>query len=116
MPIVILIILLFPGQLLANELAERAWNKCMACHSLEEGKHGAGPSLHMLANRKAGSVEGFKFSKAFRKSGITWDAETLDAYLQNPMKYIPRNRMAFAGLKDDAERKALVCYLLDTEC
>ena len=116
MRFVLLIILCLPALLSADELAERAWNKCVACHSLEEGKHGAGPSLFNLAERKAGSVEGFKFSKVFRKSDITWNSETLDAYLKNPMKYVPRNRMAFAGLKDDAERKALVCYLLETEC
>ena len=86
---VFLILLTFSGQLLADELAERAWNKCVACHTLEEGKHGAGPGLHKLAGRKAGSVEGFKFSKAFRKSEITWNAETLDAYLKNPISMCP---------------------------
>ena len=116
MHLVLLIILALPGQLFAEELALQAMNKCAACHSLKEGEHKAGPSLFKLSNRKAGSVKGFKFSKALRKSGIVWDAETLDAYLKDPMGYIPRNRMAFAGLKNDEERAALVCYLLEKDC
>ncbi len=94
------------------ELAKQSFIKCLACHSLDEGKHGVGPSLHDLNNRKAGSVSGFKFSKALRKSGVQWDKESLDAYLLNPQQNIPRNRMAFGGLKNDEERQALVCYLL----
>jgi len=94
------------------ELAQQSYTKCVVCHSLDEGKHGVGPSLHGLNERKAGEVEGFKFSKALRTSGILWNKETLDAYLLNPQKSIPRNRMAFGGLKNDEERQALVCYLL----
>ena len=113
---------LFVFQLLASnlafaddkdlELAQQSYVKCVACHSLEEGKHGVGPSLHNLNNRKAGEVPGFKFSKALRTSGVLWNKETLHAYLLNPQKNIPRNRMAFAGLKNEEERQALVCYLI----
>jgi len=94
------------------ELAKQSYIKCVACHSLEEGKHGVGPSLHDLNNRKAGDVPGFKFSKVLRTSGVSWNKESLDAYLLNPQKNIPRNRMAFAGLKNNEERQVLVCYLL----
>lgn len=93
-------------------LARQSFIKCVACHSLEKGKHGVGPSLHNLNGRKAGEVSGFKFSKALRTSDVVWDKETLDAYLVNPQKHIPRNRMAFGGLKNAEERQALVCYLL----
>ena len=61
-------------------LAERAYNKCIVCHSLEEGNHEAGPSLHGLKGRKAGEVSGFKFSKAMRTSGVIWDRDTLNAF------------------------------------
>jgi cytochrome c2 len=94
------------------ELAKQSYVKCVACHSLEEGKHGVGPSLHDLNNRKAGTVSGFKFSKALRTSGVLWNKDSMHAYLLNPQKNIPRNRMAFAGLKNDEERQALVCYLI----
>jgi len=94
------------------ELATQSYIKCVACHSLEEGKHGVGPSLHNLAGRKAGEVTGFKFSKALRTSGVVWNKESLDRYLLNPQKSIPRNRMAFGGLKNAEERQALVCHLL----
>ena len=100
------------ADVLDSELALKSYIKCVACHSLEQGKHGVGPSLHDLTDRKAGEVPGFKFSKALRTSGVIWNRESLDQYLLNPQKSIPRNRMAFGGLKNAEERQSLVCYLL----
>ena len=92
---------------------EKAFVKCAACHSLEKGKHLAGPSLANLIGRKAGSVEGFLFSFAMEQSDITWNIESLDAFLKSPMQYIPGMVMPFGGLRDDAERQALVCWLAE---
>ena len=62
--------------------------------------------------RTAGSVEGFKkYSKAMKSSGIVWNEETLDGYLKAPKKYLKGTRMAFAGLKKDADRANLIAYL-----
>ena len=44
-------------------------------------------------------------------SGITWTAETLDVYLENPKKYIPGTKMLFSGLKKKADRQNLISYL-----
>ena len=44
------------------------------------------------------------------KGGV-WDAAALDIYLEAPMKSVPGTRMAFAGLIDAADRKALILYL-----
>ena len=96
------------------QLSQRAFTKCVTCHSLEEGQHGVGPSLYKLDNRQAGTVARFKFSKAMRTSELVWTSKTLDAYLLNPQQYIRRNRMAFSGPKNDEERTALVCFLLGT--
>lgn len=43
--------------------------------------------------------------------GGVWDEAALDAYLAAPMKNLPGTRMAFAGIPDAAERKALILYL-----
>lgn len=43
--------------------------------------------------------------------GITWDTDTLFEYLENPKKYIPGTKMAFAGLKKDKDRNDLITYL-----
>jgi cytochrome c len=98
------------------DLAQQAFDKCLVCHSLNEQQHGAaGPSLYRLGGRKAGTVEGFKFSKALRTSDVIWNEITLDAFLKDPQKSIPRNVMPFAGLKNEEERKALICFLLNED-
>ncbi len=90
---------------------KRVFNKCKACHSLKAGKKKIGPSLFEVVGRKAGTVKGFRYSKALKKSGITWDEENLSKYLKNPRKFIKGNRMGFPGLKKDSDRENLIAYL-----
>ena len=98
------------------ERGTRVFNKCITCHTFDgSGNHLVGPNLHGLDGRKAGSVEGFKASKWVRESGVTWNAETLDAFLLDPPAYIKRNRMAFAGLKKDEDRVAVICHVLGSD-
>ncbi len=103
------------GALAAGDAAngEKVFRKCKACHSLEAGKKKIGPSLAGMFGRKAGMVDGFKYSKAMMESGIVWDETTVDAYLANPKSYIPKNRMAFPGLKKEEDRADVIAYLLD---
>ena len=90
---------------------KKVFNKCKACHALEAGKRKVGPSLHGVFGRKAGTVEGFKYSKAMADSGVVWDETTIAEYLRQPRKYIPGNRMAFAGLRKQADIDNLMAYL-----
>jgi cytochrome c len=94
---------------LAN--GEKMFKKCKACHSLEEGKKKVGPDLAGLFGRDAGSVEGYKYSKAMKESGIVWDEETLDAYLTKPKDLVPKTKMAFPGLKKEQDRIDIIAYL-----
>ena len=80
---------------------KKIFKKCKACHDVKEGKNKVGPSLYNIVGATAGSVEGFKYSKALLESGLTWDEENLRAFVTKPKKLIPGNRMAFAGLKKE---------------
>ena len=90
---------------------ETVYNQCAACHAVEEGVNRVGPSLYGIMGRDAGSLEGFAYSDARKDSGITWDEETLSAYLEDPRGYIPGNRMPYGGLKDEQQRADLIAYL-----
>lgn len=88
-----------------------AFAMCKACHSVQPGKNGIGPSLAGIVGTKAGDVAGFEFSPAMLASGLTWDDATLDAYLKDPRGTLPGTKMTFAGMKDDAKRKEVIEYL-----
>jgi len=83
---------------------------CSACHSVN-GSDGVGPHLNGVVGRKAGSVEGFNYSRAVRQSSIVWSASTLDSYIANPQQAIPGNHMPFSGLPDATARADIVAYL-----
>jgi cytochrome c len=93
------------------DLAPASFGQCKACHAVEPGKHGIGPSLAGVFGKKAGSAAGFAYSEANRSSGVTWDDPTLDAYLEAPAKTMPGTKMTYAGMKDPAKRKELIEYL-----
>jgi cytochrome c len=92
-----------------TEIFSRA---CGACHALEPERNMTGPSLAALWGRKAGSLESFhRYSPALKSATVVWDDGTLDAWIANPAKAIPGNRMTFPGIKDATVRADLLAYL-----
>ncbi|HLJ65260.1 MAG TPA: multicopper oxidase domain-containing protein, partial [Stellaceae bacterium] len=87
------------------------FRKCQVCHSLQPGKNLVGPSLAGIVGRKSGTQPNFAYSDAMNEANLVWDAATLDAYLADPQKIVPRNRMPFPGLKSQHEREDVVAYL-----
>ena len=100
-----------PAQAADAAAGQKAFAKCRACHSLDAGKNGVGPSLKGVVGRKAGSGAGFKYSDAMIAKGITWDDTTLAAYIADPKGYIPGNKMVFPGIKKESEVADLIAYL-----
>ena len=85
---------------------------CAACHSLEPGRNLTGPSLAGVFGRKAGTLASFlRYSPALKRSNITWDEGTLDAWLRDPQAMVRRNYMSFRGLPDAKSRADLIAYL-----
>ncbi len=93
------------------EKGKRMFLMCAGCHSLKPGEIRAGPSLAGLLGRKAGSVPGFRYSKALKNAPVIWDEKTLDAWLANPRKLIPGNRMPFRGLRKEEHRADVIAFL-----
>ena len=77
------------------------------------GPHKQGPNLYGLYGRQSGQAEGFEYTEANKKSGITWNEDTLFEYLKDPKKYIPGTKMVFAGIKKEDERKDCLLYTSD---
>lgn len=91
---------------------QKTFAQCRACHSVDAGKNGLGPSLYGIVGRKAASAEGFKtYSPAMQKSGLTWTEDNLKKYLTDPKGFIAGNRMVFAGLKKPGDADNVIAYL-----
>ncbi len=97
------------------EQGEKVFKKCQACHQVGEGaKNRSGPILNGIVGRAAGTVDGFKYSgplMAMAEAGLVWTPEALTEFLAAPKSYMKGTKMSFAGLKDDADRDAVVAYL-----
>jgi len=88
-----------------------AYAVCKACHSVEPGKNGIGPSLAGVFGERAGTQPGFDFSDAMKNSGLVLNQSGLDRYLADPKGVVPGTKMAFGGVKDAAKRQAIIDYI-----
>jgi cytochrome c len=93
------------------KMGEQLYNKCKACHSLQAGKNGVGPSLHGLFGRKAGTMPGYTYSAAMKKADVVWNEDTLKKFLADPRMFIPGNKMVFPGMKNETQLDDLIAYL-----
>ncbi|SIN75968.1 c-type cytochrome [Vannielia litorea] len=94
---------------------ENVFKKCKACHQVGEGaENKTGPQLNGIMGRVAGTVEGFKYSKAMTDAGaggLVWTAETLAGFLAKPKDFMKGTKMSFAGLRKEEDIKAVEAYL-----
>jgi cytochrome c len=91
---------------------EAKFAQCRSCHSVVKGAPNlTGPNLYGVFGTKAGEVPGFAFSDEMKASMLTWDAPTLDKWIENPKSLVPQTKMTFLGLKDAKDRQDVIAYL-----
>lgn len=90
---------------------QKLFEECHACHAVERGAQGVGPGLHGVFGRRAGNRDDFRYSPALKRSGIIWTPKTLDAYIADPQKAVPANRMPYAGMPEARDRADLILYM-----
>ena len=98
---------------------DKEFRKCAGCHKIEEGKKGGmGPNLWGIYGSPAGQVEGYRYSKWLKESGIIWDRESLQAWLSDRKtreeyfgKDVFKTKMMWTGIKKEEDMKTILDYL-----
>ena len=91
---------------------EKVFKKCKSCHSIKQGGgNRIGPALWNVMFRKVGSIADYKYSKALTSYGKEWSWEEMNGFLIKPSKWIPNNKMGFAGIKSEKDRASVILYL-----
>ena len=98
---------------------DKEFRKCAGCHKIEEGKKGGmGPNLWGIYGSPAGQVEGYRYSKWLKESGIIWDRESLHAWLSNRKtreeyfgKDVFKTKMMWTGIKKEEDMTTILDYL-----
>jgi cytochrome c len=91
---------------------EKLFAQCRTCHQIgETARNGVGPQLNGLFGRKAGSIEGYSYSPAYKNLDKVWSVENFTVYIKDPRGVTPGTKMVYPGLKDEAKIVDLVAFL-----
>ena len=83
-------------------------SRCVACHSVDA--HRVGPAHRGVVGRKAGGAAGYDYSPALSASRVRWEASTLEAWLTDPERLIPGQKMGYR-VEVQQDRADLIAYL-----
>ena len=88
------------------------FKKCLTCHTpVKDGKNGTGPNLWGVVGADKASKAGFAYSGAAKEKSGKWTWQDLALFIHNPKGFMPGTKMAFAGVKDEAEIADVLAYL-----
>ncbi|MEZ5970791.1 MAG: cytochrome c family protein [Hyphomonadaceae bacterium] len=91
---------------------ERVHAQCVSCHNFDAGGPNAiGPNLHDVFGRQVASHAGFEYSDAMHAHGGAWNYLSLNEFLTSPGTVVRGTKMAFAGIRNDQDRVALIAFL-----
>ena len=93
---------------------EQVFKKCAACHGVNDKTNKVGPYLFGVVGRKVAIADAYNYSdgmKEYAATGAVWDEATLSAYLEAPKAIVPKTKMGFGGIKDEAQRADIITYL-----
>ncbi|MCF6305687.1 MAG: c-type cytochrome [Rhodobacteraceae bacterium] len=97
------------------DAGEQVFRRCISCHAIgPEAVNKVGPPLNEIFGRVAGSMEGFRFSRAMvaaGQEGLVWDDATMDAFITRPSRFVSGTRMSFSGLRSPEDRTNLIAFL-----
>lgn len=98
------------------DAGKKVFRKCVACHLIGDATgRKTGPSLNNVFGHTAAYVEDYKYSPAMiakREEGLIWTPEVFAEYIDNPRKYVPRTKMAFAGVKKAEDVENLIAFMM----
>jgi len=87
--------------------------ECAICHTLEQGgPNRFGPNLFGVLHRKAGTVAGFAYSRAFKAAASwDWNEDLVAGWIGAPGQMVPGTAMGvFQGVAQ-SDRDDIVVYL-----
>lgn len=94
------------------EEGENVMKKCRSCHTFDEGgPNRVGPNMWGVVGRPVASLESYSYSSAMKDYGGEWTYERLWEYTHDPRGTVPGTKMAFAGIKDDADVANLLAWM-----
>jgi cytochrome c len=82
---------------------------CAACH--HDGANPLGPNLRGVFGRKAAALEDYRYSGPMTRASFVWDEASLKAYISDPQKKVPGNRMPFGGVTNSNDLEDILAYL-----
>jgi cytochrome c len=88
--------------------------QCAICHTIEKDEPSRfGPNLSGIVGRKAGSVDGFAYSRAFKaNANWEWSEDALASWIMFPGVMVPGTAMAIFQGVAEKDRDDIVAYLV----